>query len=265
MSELIPGAELTPVPDLSQLQQVQQAFAEGLLGGDAILPLVAPATLPASALLQVYRNNFVLGLSEVLASSYPAVKAMVGEDFFAAAARGFVLAEPLREGAVMHYGEGFGDWLASLPTTAELPWLKSLAHFEWALDRAALLPLELRRWPAERLAAVAPERWEQLVLQPASDILLFESAYPVLALWQMALHGGATVTELDAPCWLVLKKLPDHRASPIALPAPAWQLLQGCQQGQPLAQLLGGASTMAAQLPSLITLDLLVDLEFVHD
>lgn len=263
--ERMPAAELAQVPDLRQLQHVQQAFAEGLLGDEAAaLALIAPATLPAGALLQVYRNNFVLGLSEVLASSYPAVRAMVGEDFFAAAARGFVLAEPLREGAVMHYGEGFGDWLAGLPTTAELPWLGDLARFEWALERAALLPLEARRWPAERLAAVPPERWEQLVLQPAADILLFESSYPVLALWQMALHGGATVTEL-APCWLVLKKSPDHRASPIALPAPAWQLLQGCQQGQPLAQLLGEASAMAEQLPSLITLDLLVDLEFAHD
>lgn len=266
MSELTSQSEVSPIPLLSQLQRVQQTFADGLLGDEtAALPLIAPARLPAEALLQVYRNNFVLGLSEVLASSYPAVKVMVGDAFFAAAARGFVLAEPLCEGSVMHYGAGFGDWLTGLPTTAALPWLGALARFEWALDRAALLPPESRRWPAERLAAIPPAHWDRLVLQPVSDLLLFESASPVLALWLMALHEGATVTDLATPCWLVLKKRPDHRVEPLSLTAPAWQLLQGCCQGQPLAALLGQDPALADQLPTLITLDLLVDLELAHD
>lgn len=266
MPELAPLFCPSHPVDLAPLRRVQQGFAAGLLGDDdAALGLIAPSTLPAEALLQVYRNNFVLGLSEVLASSYPAVRAMVGEAFFAAAARGFVLAEPLREGSVMHYGEGFGDWLAALPTTAMLPWLGDLARFEWTLERAALLPLEMRRWPAERLAAVPPARWELLVLQAAGDILPFESPYPVLALWRMALHGGPEVDALDAPCWLALKKRPDHRVEPVSLVLPAWQLLQGCRQGQPLATLLGQDPALAEHLPPLVTLDLLVDLELAHD
>lgn len=251
---------------LTPLRRVQQEFAAGLLGDEeAALGLIAPASLPAAALLQVYRNNFVLSLSEVLASTYPAVKAMVGEAFFAAAARGFVLAEPLEEGSVMHYGEGFGDWLAGLPTTAALPWLGDLARFEWALERTALLPPDPRRWPAQRLAAIPPALWDRLVLSCAGDVLEFESRYPVLTIWQMALHGGAAVEELDSPCWLVLKKRPDHRVDPLSLNLPAWQLLQGCRQGQPLATLLGQDPALAEQLPTLVTLDLLVDLELVHD
>ena len=247
---------------MSELAQLQQAFARGLLGeDDAILAQIHSSFLPAESVLRVYRNHFILSLTEVLAGSYPAVKAMVGEAFFAAAARGFVLAEPLREGSVMHYGEGFGDWLAHLPTTATLPWLGELARFEWALDRAALLAPEPRRWPAERLAAVPPERWEQLVLLPAGDLLLFESSYPVLALWQMALHQGATVTELDAPCHLVLKKQRDHRVMPFPLDLAAWTLLLGCRQGAPLARLLAQTPSVAEHLAPLITLDLLVDLE----
>lgn len=272
MPEPTACSDLRPMPApldsdlLAQLQRVQQGFAAGLLGDEeAALGLIAPASLPASALLQVYRNNFVLGLSEVLASSYPAVKAMVGEDFFAAAARGFVLAEPLREGSVMHYGEGFADWLAALPTTAALPWLGELARFEWALERAALLATDPRRWPAERLAAIPPALWERLVLSCARDAPGFESPYPVLAIWQMALHGGAEVGCLNEPCWLALKKRPDHRVEPLSLAFSAWQLLQGCRQGQPLADLLGRAPDLAEQLPTLITLDLLVDLELVHD
>ncbi|UNP89489.1 DNA-binding domain-containing protein [Aeromonas encheleia] len=249
---------------MSELANLQQAFARGLLGeDDAILAQIHSSFLPAESVLRVYRNHFILSLTEVLAGSYPAVKAMVGEAFFAAAARGFVLAEPLREGSVMHYGDGFGDWLAHLPTTVTLPWLGELARFEWALDRAALLEPEPRRWPAERLAAVPPERWEQLVLLPAGDLLLFESSYPVLALWQMALHQGATVTELDAPCHLVLKKQRDHRVMPLPLDLAAWTLLLGCRQGAPLARLLAQTPSAAEHLTPLITLDLLVDLELM--
>lgn len=162
---------------------------------------------------------------------------------------------------VMDYGEGFGDWLARLPTTAALPWLGDLARFEWGLERVSLLAPETRRWPAERLAAMTPEHWERLVLHPACDLQLLESPHPVLALWQMALHGGETVRELDAVCSLALKKRPGHRVDPIPLDAAAWRLLQGCLQGRPLASLLAQDPAMAEHLAPLITLDLLVDLE----
>lgn len=247
---------------MSELASLQSAFASGLLGqDDAILRHIQPGRFAPDAVLQIYRNNVILGLTEVLASSYPAVAAMVGEEFFVAAARGFVLAEPLEEGSVMHYGEGFGDWLTRLPTTQALPWLGELARFEWLLERASLLAPEPRRWPAERLAALAPSHWDRLVLHPACDLLLLESQHPVLALWQMALHGGETVSELDAPCWLALKKRPGHRVEPIPLDATPWRLLQGCQQGRPLASLLAQDPAMAEHLAPLITLDLLVDLE----
>ena len=247
---------------MSELARLQQGFASGLLGeDDTILAHLQPGRFPADAVLQIYRNNVILGLTEVLASSYPAVKVMVGEAFFAAAARGFVLAEPLREGSVMHYGEGFGDWLPRLPTTGALPWLGELARFEWMLERASLLAPESRSWPAERLVALSPAQWEQLVLHPACDLLLLESRHPVLALWQMALHGGETVSELGAPSWLALKKRPGHRVDPIPLDATSWRLLQGCQQGRPLASLLAQEPAMAEHLAPLITLDLLVDLE----
>lgn len=247
---------------MSELASLQRSFASGLLGEDgAILARIQPGRFAPDALLQIYRNNFILGLTEVLASSYPAVRAMVGETFFEAAARGFVLTAPLEEGSVMDYGEGFGDWLEGLPTTRALPWLGELARFEWLLERASLLAPESRRWPAERLAALAPTQWDRLVLHPACDLLLLESRHPVLALWLMALHGGEAVSELDAPCWPALKKRPGHRVEPIPLDAAAWRLLQGCQQGRPLASLLAREPAMAEHLTPLITLDLLVDLE----
>lgn len=247
---------------MAELVQLQRHFADGLLGEpDAIAPHISSRLFPAESVLQVYRNHFILSLGEVLASSYPAVKAMVGDDFFAAAARGFVLAEPLREGCVMHYGAGFGQWLARLPTTTGLPWLEALAQFEWQLERASLLQLESRCWPAERLAALSPQQWDRLRLLPATDLLLVASDYPVLALWQMALHGGDSVEVLDAPVWLALKKQPDCRVAPLPLTAGEWALLQGCLAGTALVDLLAADPAASEYLTRLITLGLLVDME----
>ncbi|MFQ1658016.1 putative DNA-binding domain-containing protein [Aeromonas veronii] len=249
---------------MAELAQLQQHFAEGLLGApDAISPHISSRLFSAESVLQVYRNHFILSLGEVLAISYPAVKAMVGDDFFAAAARGFVLAEPLREGSVMHYGVGFGQWLARLPTTTGLPWLEALAQFEWQLERASLLPLESRCWPAERLAALSPQQWERLRLLPATDLLLVASDYPVLALWQMALHGGEAVEVLDAPVWLALKKQPDCRVAPLPLTAGEWALLQGCLAGTALVDLLAADPAASEHLTRLVTLGLLVDMEIM--
>ena len=67
---------------MSELARRQQQFAEGLLGqSEAILPHIHSRLFTADAVLQVYRNHFILSLGEVLASSYPAVKAMVGRRF----------------------------------------------------------------------------------------------------------------------------------------------------------------------------------------
>ncbi|MGL4250732.1 MAG: HvfC/BufC family peptide modification chaperone [Aeromonas sp.] len=247
---------------MADLAQLQQHFADGLLGEpDAIVPQISSRLFPAESVLQVYRNHFILSLGEVLASSYPAVKVMVGDDFFAAAARGFVLAEPLGEGNVMHYGAGFGSWLARLPTTTGLPWLGALADFEWQLERASLLAPEFRCWPAERLASLSVQQWEQLRLLPAADMLLVKSAYPVLALWQMALHGGEAVATLDAPVWLALKRARDGRVVPLSLMADEWALLQGCFEGMPLAALLERDPAVSEHLARVITLGLLVDVE----
>ncbi|MCF3097640.1 DUF2063 domain-containing protein [Aeromonas australiensis] len=245
-----------------ELAQLQRDFADGLLGApDAIAPHISSRLFPVESVLQVYRNHFILSLGEVLASSYPAVRVMVGDDFFAAAARGFVLAEPLREGGVIHYGAGFGQWLARLPTTTGLPWLEALAQFEWQLERASLLPLDSRCWPAERLAALSPQQWDRLRLLPATDLLLVASDYPVLALWQMALHGGEVVEVLDAPDWLALKKQPDYRVAPLPLTAGEWALLQGCLAGLALVELLAADPMASEHLTRLITLGLLVDME----
>ena len=242
-------------PDLLGLQR---AFAASQLGiSDEVAARVMPGRFTAEALLQLYRNNFILSLTEVLAATYGATRAMVGEAFFDAAARGFILAAPLQEGNVMGYGAGFADWLRGLPTTAHLPWLPELAMFEWQLERTALLPPETRRWPAQALAALAPEAWGRVRLLLADNLTLLHCRADVVGLWRMALAQGDPPADPDAPCWLALQKQPDFSVVPLPLEEGHYRLLHACQRGANLAS-LDDEPELATLLPALVRRGLLV-------
>lgn len=236
-------------PDLLGLQR---AFAASQLGiSDEVATRVRPGRFTAEALLQLYRNNFILSLTEVLAATYGATRAMVGEAFFDAAARGFILASPLEEGNVMGYGAGFADWLRGLPTTAHLPWLPELALFEWQLERTALLPPETRRWPGQALAALAPEAWGRVRLLLADNLTLLHCRADVVGLWRMALAQGELPADPNAPCWLALKKQPDFSVVPLPLAEGHYRLLHACQLGATLAS-LDAEPELGTLLPALV-------------
>lgn len=247
-----------PIDHDPDLLGLQRAFAASQLGiSDEVAALVRPGRFTAEALLQLYRNNFILSLTEVLAATYGATRAMVGEAFFDAAARGFILASPLQEGNVMGYGAGFADWLRDLPTTAHLPWLPELARFEWQLERTALLPPETRRWPGQALAALAPEAWGRVRLLLADNLTLIHCRADVVGLWRMALEQGNVPATPNDPCWLALQKQPDFSVVPLPLAEGHYRLLQACRMGANLASLEDGPE-LAALLPVLVSRGFLV-------
>ncbi|HSK41563.1 MAG TPA: DNA-binding domain-containing protein, partial [Arenibaculum sp.] len=107
------------------LAERQTGFAAALLDPGAPAPhgLVGPDGLPSARRFGIYRNNVLAGLSDVLKAAYPATCRIVGEDFFAAMARLYVLAEPPRSPRLIEYGAGFPDFIARFEPAAALPYL----------------------------------------------------------------------------------------------------------------------------------------------
>ena len=87
------------------LRDLQQMMARDVLAesAGALANLIREDGLPADRRLQVYRNNTIISLTEALKATYPVVAALVGEQFFAHAAKAFIAAHPPREPVV---GEG---------------------------------------------------------------------------------------------------------------------------------------------------------------
>jgi hypothetical protein len=87
---------------MPSLANIQDAFATALLDRTAALPssLGGAARRRSDRRFAVYRNNVAVGLVSALATRFPVVKRLVGDDFFRAMAHAYASVElprsPLR-------------------------------------------------------------------------------------------------------------------------------------------------------------------------
>ncbi|MHA7776390.1 HvfC/BufC N-terminal domain-containing protein [Roseibium sp. M-1] len=133
-------------------------FGRALLNPEADTPagVTGPDGQAAPKRFNVYRNNVIVSLCDALAQSFPAIGALLGEEYFRALARAFVLEHPPETPVLLWYGGGFADFIETFPPLKAYPYLADVARLEWAwlqaYHAADAAPLD----PAA-LAAIAPE------------------------------------------------------------------------------------------------------------
>jgi hypothetical protein len=135
--------------------------------------------------LRVHRNTVLGGFAAALRQSYPALDALVGEDFFDRMAVAWARSAPPAEPQLADWGEGFANFAGGFPGTEHLGFITELARFEWQLDelgRTVAQPIESA--PAHVLA-------EGLELRFAPTLRLLPTQYPVAALHEALLDGDA--------------------------------------------------------------------------
>jgi len=124
------------------LPEIQTAFAEALLDGktEAMTAAVIADHPGARERLRIYQNHFTLTLIEALNATFPVSRRLVGDDFFAAAARAFVLETPPAGPCLFEYGREFPDHIAALPGCEPLVYLRDVGRLEWAINVAYHAP-----------------------------------------------------------------------------------------------------------------------------
>lgn len=137
----------------------------------------------------IYRNNVAHGVIEALAASFPAVQALVGEEFFAGAALAYHADEPPCSPLLFEYGGGFAGHLDGFAPAASVPYLGDVARLEWARLQAHhagdAAPVTIAELGAIAPSALADTR---LVLHPSAAILT--SSWPIYALWAASTGVG---------------------------------------------------------------------------
>jgi hypothetical protein len=170
------------------LRELQQVFGQALLSdSDAALsalePEVGEGALTARERLAVYRNTVLVSLTEALRETFPAVCRIVGEPFFAFAAREFIAAHPPLRPELSEYGKALPSFLAAFPPCRELVYLADTARLEWLMNVARY---------AGDVAAVSARCLSDAALPDAAHLVFefhpacgyLESAWPIDRIWR---------------------------------------------------------------------------------
>lgn len=158
-------------------------FGAALLDAEAPTPegIVGPDGQVAPKRFNVYRNNVIVSLTEALEQSFPAIKHLLGGEYFKALSRAFVVAHPPDSPVLLWYGGDFPDFIAAFPPLASYPYLADVGRLEWAwlqsyhaTDAEILDPQVLNLVDAGRVGDF------QFKIHPTT--ILLNSKWPILSL-----------------------------------------------------------------------------------
>jgi hypothetical protein len=225
----------------------QSSFARALAGREQPVPpgVVAHNSATPEARFAVYRNNMMVSLLGVLEDRFPATCRIVGEEFFRAAARLFVAAEPPRSPIMMFYGDSFPSYLAEFEPARNVPYLADVARLEAARTRAyhaadgkPLARDALAVVPLEALAGM------HFTLHPSLEIV--SSPYPVVTIYAMNLGEMelAPITDWRGEDALIVR--PEYEVEVRRISAGARIFLQCLADNDPLGEAAGAASAASA-------------------
>ncbi len=223
-------------PGPMPLEQGQAAFAEALLNPHILVPdgVVDPGGSPAPKRFAVYKNNVTVSLIEAMATAFPVIEKIVGEEFFAAMAREFVRAHPPASPLLMFYGEAFPDFLANFAPVAHLPYLPDVATLELA-RREAYHAADADPLAPDFLGAIAPEQLGLTTIAFHPSARLLDAEHPALSLWEW----NSAEDESERPMLpghgeSILVARPELTVEMRRLPPGGYQFLSALADGNPL-------------------------------
>jgi len=225
---------------MSDLLKFQDAFVDALAGAPAALSPWLASREAGETGLSVYRNTIARGCVDALAANFPTVAALVGEDWFRAAAALFAREAPPSHAALLDYGEDFPAWLDRFPPARDLPYLTGIAHLD-RLWTETLFAGAAPSLPAEAFTALAPETLAQarVRLHPSVRFAAFDAGLP--GLWAAAREGRDDL-ELSETAQGLLLSRPDASVAYRVIGPADCAFLAACRMGLPLAEAMGLAA-----------------------
>lgn len=244
--------------------ETQLEFAHALLdAGRPVPPGLGAhnATVPAKR-FAVYRNNVIVGLVEAIRAGFPAVERIVGEEFFRAMARCYVVAHPPRSPLLLNFGDDFADFIAGFEPAAELDYLADVARLEF-LRRRAYHAADAVAVAPERLAAIAADDLAGAILDLHPSVHVLRAPCPVVTIWQMN-SGDAEPGPVDeaAPEDAMIFR-PRLDVVVKRLPAGAAAFVEALKTGRPLGDAAAAAFDETPQFDLTAGLAMLIEMHAI--
>jgi hypothetical protein len=239
---------MKPAPSLLELQR---AMLAGLGHGDleAAAGEILADGIEAAARLSIYRNTSISTLVNALRLTYPAVRKLVGEEFFEGAAHAFADARPAASAWLDEYGRGFDSFLAAFPPALSLPYLPCVAALEWSVSRALHAP-DATGLDLARLASVSAGDSRRLRLVAHPSVGLVRADAPVDRIWHAVLDEDddamRAIDLADGPVHLLVERR-DSAVRVERLSERSWRLVAALYDGAPLQAALDRAGDDAPE------------------
>jgi len=173
------------------LQDLQRLFQQRVLEGSSGIEsqLVACETEYFPARLATYTDGYRSRLVEALSTTYPGLRALLGEDAFEQAVRRFIEVVPSRHYSIRYYGESLSEHIGAEHAEAEAKVLQDLARWEWALAEVFDAHDDVPVAP-ERLGGMAPDDWPCMVLSFRASVRSLTMASNAVQWWRWARDSG---------------------------------------------------------------------------
>lgn len=235
------------MPAPPSLPELQRAFARALQGGEApaLHAWIAARGIDPAARLRIYRHAGYAIHVEALATAFPALRRLLGEDSFDGLATRHAARHGNCSGNLQDYGADFAGFIAAQAETAAWPWLDAVARLEWLRQQAVLAADEA---PADAGALLAALANAQGTLRLRPSVRVLRSDWAVLDLWRHALLPDVATPEPAVPQAVLLWREHAQVAMRAIAPAQAAFAL-ALSRRAPLADALADAQAFDPTTP----------------
>lgn len=183
---------------------VAAEFSAGLLNPEHPVPLLVKGQIARR--YAVYRNNVTVGLIRAIEANFPAVRKLLGHEYFAGFARDFAQSHPPQSPLMFQYGAGFPGALEKAEDLASYPYLADVARLE-TLWRESYHAADANPLEVDALASIDPEILFDCCLEAHPAARLIQSTFAIHAIFSANKPGtGGHVSDpMQSQCVLVTR------------------------------------------------------------
>tara|TARA_R110002124_G_scaffold287216_1_gene471454 strand:+ start:147788 stop:148585 length:798 start_codon:yes stop_codon:yes gene_type:complete len=186
-------------------QVLHENLAQSILQPDQAYPMaldeeIVSGDISLQGRLDIYRNNVIGGLIDVVMARYPIVEILVGDEFARAMARAYIISSPPVSGNLNEYGVDYPAFIAAFPAANSLPYLADIAQLE-ALEHQAYYAPEARLITLENAQEFLPRilaNTASLALHPSVGVLKSEYALIDLKAFSLNAQNSDGVFDITA-------------------------------------------------------------------
>ncbi|MBB5460169.1 DNA-binding domain-containing protein [Paraburkholderia sp. Cpub6] len=226
------------------LEDVQLDFATALLNVNAeqrLLQVLVGDEAKNRKRVALYRDNLRQMWHRVLASAYPVLRELLGDDFFLSLSREYGAADPAWSGDLNRFGSRMAELLEAWPPTATYRYLADVARLEWLVHRA-YFAADAVTLTADGQARCTRETLENSSLRLHPAVELLHTSTSAADLWLSAHDSGQNLEPRDyeRPQWMVVVR-PRWIPDVMVISPTAFAMLHDLRDGAAMGDALDAA------------------------